>query len=151
MHLAASLVSHLFTLQAQHQVDDGQEAHTCAACSLSRLTWSVLWQDQPQPYDAIILAAPLEQSSLAFHGMPAPVIPPRTYKRVVTTVVASPALRPSYFGVQKLPGRSSCTFVLLQYTSKPKEAFSSASCVLLVCSCLLCGHEVPACAAPTCF
>ena len=65
---------------------------------------SGLLQEQPQLYDAVVLAAPLEQSRLKLQGIPAPILPARKYKRVVTTIVASPALRPAYFGVQKLPG-----------------------------------------------
>ena len=61
-------------------------------------------QAQAQLYDAVILAVPLELSGLRLLGVPGLVLPKRSYQRVVTTIVASAGLRPSYFGVQRMPG-----------------------------------------------
>ena len=61
------------------------------------------------PYDAVIIAAPLEQSEIEFDGIDVARRPKRTYQETVTTYVTG-TLRPSYFGVSTLPtGTCLCT------------------------------------------
>lgn len=61
-------------------------------------------QAAAEVYDAVILAVPLELSGIQLLGVGQLDLPARSYQRVVTTVVSSSGLRPSYFGVQRLPG-----------------------------------------------
>lgn len=49
------------------------------------------------PYDAVIIAAPLDLSSLSVSGIDLPVIPRRSYHRTITTVIRG-VLRPTFFG-----------------------------------------------------
>ena len=65
-----------------------------------------MWCCHPQevagPYDAVIIAAPLEQSEIEFDGIDIARRPKRTYQETVTTYVTG-TLRPGYFGVSTLP------------------------------------------------
>lgn len=59
-------------------------------------------------FDAVILATPLEASSLEFEGFVMPKCHPREFKTTVTTYVRG-KLRPSYFGVKSLPRKVAIT------------------------------------------
>ena len=63
-------------------------------------------QEVAGPFDAVIIAAPLEQSSLEFKGLHVGRLPERAYQPVVTTYVTG-LLRPSYFNLQQLPSGAS--------------------------------------------
>ena len=85
----------------QHVLLPGSQARLGAAHGTS---WRAAAQAGARLYDAVVMAVPLELSSIRLLGLPLPELPKRSYQRVVTTVVASSGLRPSYFGVQRLPG-----------------------------------------------
>ena len=53
-------------------------------------------------YTAVLVAVPLELTSIAFSGFEMPEMPRRAYQTTWTTLVVG-LLRPSYFGVQRLP------------------------------------------------
>ena len=53
-------------------------------------------------YDAVVLAAPLEQAALEFEGVQLPPLPARTFQRVVTSVVRG-SLDADYFHVASVP------------------------------------------------
>jgi hypothetical protein len=55
---------------------------------------------QVQEYDAVIIAAPLEQANISFAGLQLPHMPARKFQQTVTTYVQG-VLDPAYFG---LPG-----------------------------------------------
>ncbi|KAF8056474.1 PCYOX1 [Scenedesmus sp. PABB004] len=56
------------------------------------------------PFDAVVLATPLEGSGIALQGLPRPpALPRRTYQTTVTTFVVGDALRPAFFNVASLP------------------------------------------------
>lgn len=59
-------------------------------------------QEVAGPYDAVVIAAPLEHSALEFQGLRLAHRPQRAFQRVVTTYVVG-SLRASYFGVVTLP------------------------------------------------
>lgn len=54
------------------------------------------------PYDAVVIAAPLEHNRLRFHGVHVRRPAMRSFRRVVTTFIAG-RLRGSYFGTTQLP------------------------------------------------
>lgn len=54
------------------------------------------------PYEAVVVATPLEHSHLRFYGVNVRRPPMRTFQRVVTTFVVG-CLRASYFGTTQLP------------------------------------------------
>eukprot|EP00884_Botryococcus_braunii_P013711 jgi/Botrbrau1/22340/Bobra.0002s0018.1 len=53
------------------------------------------------PFDAVVIATPLEEAGLEFIGVDLPYIPPRKYRHTVTTVVHG-RLSSAYFGVSSL-------------------------------------------------
>lgn len=53
-------------------------------------------------YTAVLVAVPLELTSIAFSGFDMPAMPRRAYQTTWTTLVVG-VLRPGYFGVQSLP------------------------------------------------
>jgi hypothetical protein len=55
------------------------------------------------PFDAVVIATPLEAAKLGFVGMDLPHIPHRKYQRTVSTVIRG-KLDPAYFGVTAMPG-----------------------------------------------
>lgn len=59
-------------------------------------------QEVAGPYDAVVIATPLEHSSIEFRGLRLAHRPKRHYQRVVTTYVVG-RLRAAYFGVATLP------------------------------------------------
>ena len=59
-------------------------------------------QEVAGPYDAVIIAAPLEHSDITFEEIDIAHRPERSYQETVTTYVTG-TLRPGYFGVTKLP------------------------------------------------
>lgn len=54
------------------------------------------------PYEAVVIAAPLEHNHLHFHGVGVQRPAMRAFRRVVTTFIAG-RLRGSYFGTTQLP------------------------------------------------
>lgn len=63
----------------------------------------VKWdQEVAGPYDAVIIATPLEHSRLRFKGVHVHTPPERQYQRVTTTYVTG-SLKASFFGVERLP------------------------------------------------
>ena len=70
-------------------------------------------------YDAVVVATPLERANLLLTGFDMPKVPPREFKRTITTIVAG-ILRPSYFGVQSMP--EGAQSALLSYSIALLEA-----------------------------
>lgn len=66
------------------------------------LTAMVALQETAGPFDAVVIATPLEQANLSFQGHTLPQLPARKYQRTVTTYVRG-TLRPSAFGESKMP------------------------------------------------
>ena len=66
------------------------------------LTAMLALQESAGPFDAVVIATPLEQADLSFLGHTLPQLPARKYQRTVTTFVRG-ALRPSAFGESKTP------------------------------------------------
>ena len=66
------------------------------------LTALVVLQDTAGPFDAVVIATPLEQANLSFQGHTLPQLPARKYQRTVTTFVRG-VLRPSAFGESETP------------------------------------------------
>ena len=64
-------------------------------------------QEVAGPYDAVVIAAPLEHSGVQFRGLHLAHRPKRAFQRVVTTYVVG-RLRPSFFGVTTLPSGEPC-------------------------------------------
>lgn len=57
---------------------------------------------QQGPFDAVIIATPLEASGLSLQGIDGvPHIPARKYQQTVTTIIKG-AVRPSYFGLSDM-------------------------------------------------
>lgn len=64
-----------------------------------------LHAQQHGPFDAVILAAPLEGSGISLAGLdPPPRMPARKYRQTVTTLVEG-TVRASYFGLTAMPFR----------------------------------------------
>ena len=59
-------------------------------------------QEVAGPYDAVIIAAPLEHSNIRFEQLDIAHRPKRSYQETVTTYVTG-VLQPGYFGVATLP------------------------------------------------
>jgi hypothetical protein len=53
-------------------------------------------------YDAVVVATPLELTTLIFSGFRVPDMPQRNFQTTVATLVKG-KLRPAYFGVQRMP------------------------------------------------
>ena len=91
-------------------------ARACGAsqlCGEVRITLFplVCWeQDIPLKWDAVVVAAPLEQAKLEFAGFEPPRLPHRTYQRTVTTYVRG-VLNASFFGEAELPRGGFCRVV----------------------------------------
>ena len=66
------------------------------------LTAMVALQESAGPFDAVVVATPLEQANLSFQGYALPQLPARKYQRTVTTYVRG-VLRPSAFGESSTP------------------------------------------------
>ena len=72
------------------------------------LTAVLALQESAGPFDAVVIATPLEQANLSFQGHTLPQLPARRYQRTVTTYVRG-TLRPSAFGESEMPqGGSLC-------------------------------------------
>ncbi|GAB4820077.1 hypothetical protein N2152v2_007123 [Parachlorella kessleri] len=70
------------------------------------------------PFDAVILAAPLELSGIAVSGVELPRIPPRKYQTTVTTIVEG-ELRPAYFGLPEEDGMPYTDILVTQTAQTP--------------------------------
>ncbi len=86
------------------------------------------------PYDAVIIAAPLEQSKIEFDGIDVAMRPKRTYQETVTTYVTG-TLRPGYFGVSTLP-TGKCSTDMSSLYARPDESTPAGLCQrrILCCS-----------------
>jgi prenylcysteine oxidase/farnesylcysteine lyase len=86
-----------FQLELGPQQDQGPEH--CGADQEQQLAGQL---GAEGPFDAVILATPLESSGLSLEGLPdKPLIPARKYQKVVTTIVKG-SVRPSYFGLAEM-------------------------------------------------
>ena len=54
------------------------------------------------PYDAVVVAAPLEQANITFKGIQLPHMPPRKYQSTISTFIRG-KLDPKYFHRTQVP------------------------------------------------
>lgn len=79
------------------------ELHAKRSRHRSTPSEQLAWQQEVVgPYEAVVLATPLEHSGINFRGMAVKSIPKRTYQKIVTNYIAG-RLRASYFGTTQLP------------------------------------------------
>ena len=88
--------------------------------------------DEMGPYAAVILASPLEQSSLNIKGIAWPVVPAREYQTTVTTIVRG-KLMASFFNVTVLP--EGPHFAKLHYDPATRPMLSARK-IYVGCECL---------------
>lgn len=89
-----------FQLELQKQAGHGCPAGDVQA-GAGQCAESPSGATAPQPFDAVVVATPLEGSGLTFPGVHLPVIPARKFQQTVTTVIKG-AVRPSYFGLSAM-------------------------------------------------
>lgn len=82
------------------------------------------------PYDAVVVAAPLEHSAISFHGVGARALPAREFRKVSTTFVAG-HLRASCWNVTVLP--TGAPPHALYRTAWPRSLLEATSHVKVSC------------------
>lgn len=101
----------------QHEEQQGLEARCRCRCAGAGAAASRTPAANPHPplgpFDAVILATPLEGSSLTFLGFDPPRMPSRQYQTTITTLVRG-AVRPEYFGIADEPAMPFSECLLLR-------------------------------------